>query len=127
MQGVSQLVPRRRWDWTKTASCIGQVLQAGLRSFSMQATAGQCAAPNTLAIALVSLKVWECLRVSQQQHSPCDLRLVSVDPRCSGPRVSVMAPMPDLCSGVEQLVSHLWEDVRGNTCGKCVQGQAMTA
>ena len=28
---VSQLVPRRRWDWTKTASCIGQVLQASLQ------------------------------------------------------------------------------------------------
>lgn len=28
---VSQLVPRRRWDWTKTASCIGQVLQASFQ------------------------------------------------------------------------------------------------
>ena len=30
-QALSQLVPKHRWDWTKTASCIGQVLQAGLQ------------------------------------------------------------------------------------------------
>ena len=47
-QAVSQLVPKRRWDYTKTASCIGQVLQAGLESTSASRTVSK-AAPETKA------------------------------------------------------------------------------